>query len=257
MKSLLKSLASAFLMYSRIPVPQVEWKEENRRYSLCFFPLIGAVIGGIYLLWRNFCAALGFGSLFGAIGAALIPILVTGGIHMDGYCDATDARASYAEREKRLAIMSDPHIGSFAAIRLCVYLAAQVACFSEIHAQKTALVVSLGYLLSRAMSGIGAVTFRSAKNGGTLRNFVKPAHRKQTLAALFTVTVAVAAAMAAVFPLGGGLALFLAFLCFVYYRRTAYRDFGGITGDLAGWFLALCELAILIGAVAGERISGM
>ena len=39
--SMLKSLCSAFLMYSRIPVPKVEWNEENRRYALCFFPVIG------------------------------------------------------------------------------------------------------------------------------------------------------------------------------------------------------------------------
>ena len=49
---MLNSLFSAFLMYSRIPVPQVEWKEENRRYSLCFFPVIGVVLGIIQiLLW--------------------------------------------------------------------------------------------------------------------------------------------------------------------------------------------------------------
>ena len=47
---ILRSFASAFLMYSRIPMPQVEWKEENRRYALCFFPLIGAVIGAVFIL---------------------------------------------------------------------------------------------------------------------------------------------------------------------------------------------------------------
>ncbi|MBQ1398379.1 MAG: adenosylcobinamide-GDP ribazoletransferase, partial [Clostridia bacterium] len=44
---MIHSFFSAFLMYTRIPMPQVEWREENRRYSLCFFPLCGAVIGGL------------------------------------------------------------------------------------------------------------------------------------------------------------------------------------------------------------------
>lgn len=158
---------------------------------------------------------------------------------------------------KKLSILSDPHIGSFAAIRLWIYLAAQTALFSETRDWRTSLVVSLGYLLSRALSGIGAVTLRSAKSGGTLQSFVKPAYRKQTLAALFTVTIAVSAAMTAIFPLGGGLALFLAFLSLIYCRNTALRDFGGITGDLAGWFLELCELAVLIGAVTGEKFSAL
>lgn len=36
---------------------------------------------------------------------------------------------------------------------------------------------------------------------------------------------------------------------FVYYRRMSDRDFGGITGDLAGWFLQVCELASMGAAV--------
>lgn len=30
---------------------------------------------------------------------------------------------------------------------------------------------------------------------------------------------------------------------FVYYRYKSYKEFGGITGDIAGWFLCLCEMA--------------
>ncbi|MDE5992030.1 MAG: adenosylcobinamide-GDP ribazoletransferase, partial [Oscillospiraceae bacterium] len=72
---MLKSLCSAFLMYSRIPVPQVEWKEENRRYSLCFFPLVGAVIAALIILWWKLCRFLSAGSLFLAVGCTVIPVL--------------------------------------------------------------------------------------------------------------------------------------------------------------------------------------
>mgnify|MGYP000637783259 CR=1 FL=1 len=33
----------AFSMYSRIPMPMFEWKEEDMKYAMCFFPAIGAV----------------------------------------------------------------------------------------------------------------------------------------------------------------------------------------------------------------------
>ena len=46
---LLGSLAIAFSMYSRIPMPQVEWTGRRMRYAMCFFPLIGLVIGGLYV----------------------------------------------------------------------------------------------------------------------------------------------------------------------------------------------------------------
>ena len=32
---------------------------------------------------------------------------------------------------------------------------------------------------------------------------------------------------------------------FVYYRNFAYKTFGGITGDLAGYFLQICEISML------------
>ena len=33
-------------------------------------------------------------------------------------------------------------------------------------------------------------------------------------------------------------------LTFLYYYRMAKKEFGGITGDLAGYFLQVCELVL-------------
>ncbi|MBQ9907752.1 MAG: adenosylcobinamide-GDP ribazoletransferase [Oscillospiraceae bacterium] len=246
---MLKSLISAFLMYSRIPMPQVEWKEENRRYALGWFPLIGAVIGGLLLLWRMFCTRFQCGQMLFAAVAVLLPVLITGGIHLDGFCDVTDARASYADKEKRLKIMSDPHIGSFAVIRVCLYLILQTALFTQISDIRNTTVIACGYVLSRAFSGLSAVTFRCAKKNGTLQDFVKPSHRSVTVG---MVSVFAAAAFAVMIYAGyaqGCAALGSAVLCFLYYRYIAYKDFGGTTGDLCGWFLQLSEIAMLAAAV--------
>lgn len=74
----LKGLVIAFASYTRIPMPQVDWSAENRRWSMCFFPLIGVVVGGLIWLWLALCDGLHIGPfLRGAIGAVL-PLLVTG-----------------------------------------------------------------------------------------------------------------------------------------------------------------------------------
>jgi adenosylcobinamide-GDP ribazoletransferase len=242
---MLKSLLSAFLMYSRIPVIQVEWKEENRRYALGWFPLIGAVIGGMLLLWRMFCTHFSVSQVLFAAVAVIIPVLVTGGIHIDGFCDVTDARASYAEREKRLEIMADPHIGSFAVIRVCLYLILQTALFSQIGDIRSTAVVSCGYILSRALSGLSAVTFRCAKKDGTLQSFVKPSHRSVTIAMIMFFGASAFGLMLFINTGCGLVAFAAALVCFWYYRRTAYKEFGGTTGDLCGWFLQICELSVL------------
>ena len=88
--SLIRSFLIAFSTYSRIPVPQVEWTEENRKYAMCFFPLVGAVLGLILWGWLALCDAAGFGLMVRGAVAALLPLAVTGGIHMDGYMDTLD-----------------------------------------------------------------------------------------------------------------------------------------------------------------------
>lgn len=246
---MLNSLISAFLMYSRVPMPQVEWKEENRRFALGWFPLVGAVIGGLLLLWRMLCTHLRCGQMLFASVAVLLPVLITGGIHLDGFCDVTDARAACAEKEKRLQIMSDPHIGSFAVIRVCLYLILETALFTQISDLRSTAVAAGGYVLSRALSGLSAVTFRCARKDGALQDFVRSSHRSVTVG---MVSVFAAAAFAGMIFAGyaqGCAALGSAVLCFLYYRYIAYRDFGGTTGDLCGWFLQLCEIAMLAAAV--------
>ena len=253
---MLKSLISALLMYSRIPAPQIEWKEENRRYALGWFPLIGAVIGGMLLLWRMLCTKFACGQMLFAAVAVIIPVLVTGGIHLDGFCDVTDARASCGDKEKRLKIMSDPHIGSFAVIRVCLYLILQTALFTQIPDIGGTAVVACGYVLSRALSGLSAMTFRCAKKDGTLQDFVKPAHRAVTVAMVCGFGTAASGLMMLADFTTGCEALGSAVLCFLYYKQISYKEFGGTTGDLCGWFLQICEIAMPAAVVLAQMITG-
>ena len=42
---MLKSLAIAVSMYSRIPVPNFSWDDKSAKYALCYFPFVGLIIG--------------------------------------------------------------------------------------------------------------------------------------------------------------------------------------------------------------------
>ena len=95
----LQTIAVAFAMFSALPVPQFAWNQKNMRYAMCAFPLIGVVIGGLWCL----CGALPLPMPAKAAGFCLIPVWVTGGIHLDGYADTCDALSSYGDREKKLA----------------------------------------------------------------------------------------------------------------------------------------------------------
>lgn len=113
---LLKAMVIAFSIYSKIPVPQFEWKEEDMEYMMCFFPWIGGVIGLFFYGWTVLCEKLVIGNVCYALIAAAIPLMISGGFHVDGYMDTMDAFHSYQSREKKLEILKDSHIGAFAAI---------------------------------------------------------------------------------------------------------------------------------------------
>lgn len=79
----LQSLIIAISMYSAIPMPQIEWREDNMRWSLGCLPGSGAAAGGLLYGWSVLGAVTGMQPvLFGAV-AVLLPIVLSGGFHMD------------------------------------------------------------------------------------------------------------------------------------------------------------------------------
>jgi len=139
-------------------------------------------------------------------------------------------------------------------IKLCLYLIVQTALFSQVDSLRTTALISVGYVLSRALSGISAVTFKAAKKKGTLQSFVSPAHKRITIAMEAFFIISSVSAMTAILPIQGISAGLAALFVFIYHRYTSYRDFGGVTGDLCGWFLQICEISMLASVVFSGRI---
>ena len=242
----LQTIAVAFAMFSAVPVPQFEWNGKNMRYALCAFPLIGVLIGALWCVW----GMLPLPGLAGAAGFALIPVWVTGGIHLDGYADTCDALSSYGSREKKLEILKDPHCGAFAVIRLCSYFLAYFAlCTCVQFTPRAGALWVLALVLERALSGYAVAAFQMAKNTGLAHTFATAADRKKVKNILLVLAVVLCAAMAC---LGGGLLVLAALAVLLRYNKLSEKQFGGITGDLAGWFLQKAEIWMLAALAASQ-----
>ena len=246
------SLFLAFSMYSRLPVPSVAWSDRRMKHTMCFFPLIGVVEGFLLYLSLWFFRHFGSGNLFPALFGTALPILVTGGIHMDGFLDVTDARHSYGSREEKLRIMKDPHIGAFACVGAAVFFLLYAGAFSEISEAygsgdiSCVFVVSGLYVLERSLSGLSLMIFPMAKKDGLAATFSGRADKRTD-----RVVLTIFAAMAAVWmvfagKITGALTALGVLFVFRRYYVMAVRDYGGTTGDLAGWFLETAELAGVI-----------
>ena len=209
----LQTIAVAFAMFSAIPVPQFDWNEKNMRYAMCAFPLIGVVIGAAWCV----CGALPLPGLAKAAGFALIPVWITGGIHLDGYADTCDALSSYGDREKKLEILKDPHCGAFAVIRLCSYFLAYFAlCTCVSFTPRVGVLWVLALVLERALSGLAVASFPMAKNTGLAHTFATAADKTVVRRVLAVLAAVLCVGMAA---LGGWALVLAALLVFARYHH--------------------------------------
>lgn len=244
--SVLKAFFIAFSIYSKIPVPQFEWREEDMKYMLCFFPWVGIVTGILVYGWGMLCKAYQTGELCYILVGAAIPLLVTGGFHMDGFMDTMDAFHSYQPRERKLEILKDSHIGAFSVIMLVSYGLLYLASFSQISDERLLRIAAAGFFLSRVLGGISLVLFPKAKKDGLAYLFAGSAQKK-----IVTGTLALQGMVCIFFVLwtdlfAGIVILLAAMLVFGYYYWKSKKELGGITGDTTGYFIVICEGAVMI-----------
>ncbi len=258
---MIKQIAAAFSMFSRLPVPRALAGDEEAPLAIAFFPLVGAVIGAAAVAVNIFAV-----HDFGGAGApmllkpvpaavrilltAALPLIVTGGIHADGFMDTEDALRSYLPPERKLEILNDPHAGAFAMIALAKYILIYLAAVSAVLLSPAASlkvmgVMGLSFVISRCLSGLTSLAFTKARPGGMLHGLTEPAG--VTAAVMLGAELAAASALAVFLDMRCALAVLAGALGTTFlYRHMAYKEFGGVTGDTAGWYLTVLETVSMV-----------
>ena len=248
---ILKRIAIAFSLYSRIPMPVFEWEDEDYKGAIAFLPLVGAVIGaviyGLLILFHR----LDIIFIVRMLIVAVVPIIITGGFHLDGYMDVSDALSSYQGKERCLEIMKDPHIGAFAVIALVkygvLYLASLIALMDVMDEKFTLSCQSLYFLsffIVRAMCGITSIYMKKAKSDGMLNNETRNSG-VFTKAVLFVFLAAAVIYSIVLNPLMGVVAFAALLLYTLRYWILCKKRFGGVTGDTAGYYICQGELVYI------------
>ena len=193
--------------------------------------------------------------------AALIPLAVSGGIHLDGLCDTCDALCSFGDREKRLDILKDPHVGAFGPLWLMAFLLAEVGCFAQIYDRPVLLPLACtGFAFARTMGGRKVVASPCAKDSGLAHIFAENSDKRavsRMLLAEFVLFAVLLGLWIYRVPHALAAAKVLVIVLVVWYavhEHISRRVFGGVTGDLAGFCISLSELITLAAAAIGGLI---
>lgn len=112
------------------------------------------------------------------------------------------------------------------------------------------------FVAERALSGLSVVSFPKAKKDGLAAEFSGKAKTKTVQFIMAAYLAAAAAGIMQAGAISGIICIVTAVMVFCYYYRMTVKEFGGMTGDLAGYFLQIFELALII-AMAACRLAGL
>lgn len=232
MKKWIDGFFMAWGMFLSLPCPLKRWNEDARGRMLCCLPLVGLVVGGVWML-----AAYAACFLLRPVGSLLVaaaPWLVTGFLHLDGFMDVCDAVLSRRDLPRRQEILKDSHCGAFAVISMVLLALTQwsVALSGESIYLPALLPIPVA---SRACASLAVQTLRpmaASQYAAMDRKSGGAAFAAMLLAASVAVPLLLWRSSA---PLAAALGYFLA----VWY---ADRQLGGMSGDVSGFALTLSEL---------------
>ncbi|MGM0750974.1 MAG: adenosylcobinamide-GDP ribazoletransferase [Bacillota bacterium] len=248
---LFKSFLLNLQFFTIVPIrKEFSIGKREMKWMVRTFPMLGLFVGafllGGYVFLTSFTQISSLGISF---YIWVMPIVLTGGIHLDGYMDASDAFFSYREREKRLDIMKDPRVGAFGVLSLVVLLSSRFLFIYEtiLQSQSRILIgmvlVSIPFL-SRMMMGASLIFIPAAQSSGMGYGLSKNVTRYDFIWIVFGLML-------------GGIGSFflncfyfyalftlvtLALFWFVYSRSIKW--FGGMTGDTIGGSVEGVELLL-------------
>ena len=248
----IKAMAIAFARYSKIPMPIFVWEEADFGASLVCFPWVGAVIGAVALglyYGAAFCQLPVFAT---ACLLASVPLWLTGGFHVDGFLDTADARASYKSREEKLSILHDSRIGAFAVIgfvRIGLVYFGSLSVLCEAHNASGMWVWAAGFFVARVLCALCVSFLPPARKTGMLYEEAGSTKPHETgIRTVLVIELFLSFSLCLLLCEAAGVALIVsAILSLLYFVVVCQKEFGGITGDLAGYFVVLCEANMTLG----------
>lgn len=236
---MIKGFILSLQFLTRIPINiNIEFSDKNIASSIFFYPLVGAIIGGIAGLTYQLFLPLGIE--FSAFFALLMVIILTGGLHLDGLADTLDGFLSSRDRDRTLEIMKDSRIGAFGVIGLILILLLKYITFLKFLYGPMALTLSLAN--SRLTVIVIMATKRIARPGGLGEMNHRNCKKTYVIASAFLYCLVVIL----INPIYL-IPLLVSYITGELISQIAYKKIDGLTGDVYGAIIEIGESLSLLG----------
>ena len=215
-----------------------------------WFPIVGLLLGVIlaaidlllhwgYPLFTDVYRP--FPPLLSAAILVVALIALTRALHLDGFMDCCDALLGGFNRERRLEILRDSHVGAFAVTGVVSLLLIKVAAIMALPPSGRMWLLLVFPCLSRWTMLLALEVFPYARPQGIGTSFQPQGGRWQLLAGLAVAVIATVALTG----LGGLALLAVATAVALGLGAWASKLLGGVTGDVYGAVNEVAEAAVL------------
>lgn len=240
---MLNGVLMAFSMYTTIPIKNIKWNEKNFPYIIVGLPFVGFVVG---LIWYFFAYLINITNLpvtIKSIFVCLVPIILTGVIHIDGYMDCCDAIFSRADLEKKYKILKDSHVGAFAVVGVIILsFIYYISIYEILKGGKNLYSLIFIPIFSRGVVSLFIIKIKSIFEEGFIASFKKDLTNKHyfiifTVLCLFLILSYVFNSFIICF-------FNIVFVCF--FAIYAIANLKGISGDICGFCITISSVFSLL-----------
>jgi adenosylcobinamide-GDP ribazoletransferase len=245
--------ATAMMFFTRIPC-QTHYSQDSLNRCNRYFPLVGAVVGGIGVLvyWG---ASFVFPLQVAVLLSMTATILATGAFHEDGFADVCDGFGGGWTQEKILLIMKDSRVGAYGVIGIILLLATKFALLSNMDVDVAILAMITAHVLSRGMAvtTMFALVYVREDETSKVKPISKNLHKTDlVIACVFSLLPLL------LWPSWWFLAMLAPLFGIKYFmERWFVKWIGGYTGDCLGTVQQVMELVVYLSVVAIARFVAM
>ena len=242
MKKLYKGFIMALSMFTVIPTPYIEWDDDGARNMMKFYPTIGLIVGVIWSIIYYLINILYVSIVLKSVIIMIVPFCVTGMLHLDGFMDVCDAILSRRDKEEKLRILKDSTIGAFAVVSLLILFFLQFgATYSVIEKNIPFYIIIIIPIVSRSVVAYFLLSRTTIKES-TLGTYFKKGTDIQDKIIMIVSLIIMIIISFVLLRFYGILLVLLITLGITWAVEKCKKEFGGISGDVAGFALVVGEV---------------
>jgi adenosylcobinamide-GDP ribazoletransferase len=245
-KTMIRGIFLVLQFFTILPInKEIEMDRKSVTVMFATLPWIGMGFG---IFTSSFLLFFDASPLFKAFVIVLIGIVLSGGLHLDGFVDTSDAFFSYRNLDKRHEILADPRIGAFGAMALLFFIIGKIVLLAEIislNGMRWEWLLVLPFLARAGMLYYFIITPVARKKG--LATFFKKRfdHRVLLMATLLSILMGIGF----IIVVSGNILVAVInsvaiFTCAHLYKYWTKKHFGGVTGDISGAFIEGMEVVL-------------